>query len=65
MKCCKNINSMIKKIDCCDMGLIKLSVMAFALMLAKLWSPLMSLDWYWYALAFIVFAIRPLKKVCC
>ncbi len=52
-------NSKIKKMTLVDIKLIKLSVFAFALMVAKLWQPILSLDWYWYAVMFIAFAIRP------
>jgi hypothetical protein len=35
-------------------------VFAFALMLAKLWPPLLSLEWYWYGLVFVAAAIKPM-----
>jgi hypothetical protein len=54
--------NLIKKMEWCDIGLIKLSAMAFALMVAKLWDPLLSLDWYWYGLIFLLAAIKPLAK---
>jgi len=55
-------NEGIKKMDWLDIGLIKLSVAAFILMLAKLWAPLLSLDWYWYAIIFVLVGIKPLYK---
>ena len=55
-------NSRIKKLECLDMQLIKLSVFGFTLMLAKLWEPILSLSWYWYALMFLVAAIIPMNK---
>jgi len=39
------------------MGLVKLSVFAFALMVAKLWEPILSLEWYWYGIIFVLAAI--------
>jgi hypothetical protein len=45
-----------------DMGLTKLAVAAFALMMAKVWPPLLGLDWYWYGLIWILLAIIPFKK---
>ena len=36
------------KADYIEIGFIKTSAMAFALLIAKLWSPALSLDWYWY-----------------
>ncbi|MAG07845.1 hypothetical protein CMO89_00050 [Candidatus Woesearchaeota archaeon] len=43
-------NSMLKKLNWTDIGFVKLSVAGFILMLAKLWTPLLSLEWYWYGL---------------
>ncbi len=55
-------NKKIGKLTWIDMGLTKLSVAAFVLMIAKLWTPLLSLDWYWYGLIFVVLAIIPLRN---
>ena len=56
-------NSKIKTLNCYDLGLIKLCAFFFALLLAKLWMPLLSLDWYWYALLVVLAAILPMVKV--
>lgn len=56
-------NSRIKKLSCVDVQLIKLSVLGFTLMIAKLWEPILSLDWYWYALIFVLAAIKPIVKI--
>ena len=40
-----------------DISLIKLSVLAFTLMVAKLWAPILGLDWYWYGVVAIIVAI--------
>jgi hypothetical protein len=45
----KRINAKISKLTWVDIGLTKWSVAAFVLMIAKLWPPLLSLDWYWTA----------------
>jgi len=50
-------NQKIGKFTCIDMALTKFSVAAFTLMIAKLWPPLLSLDWYWYGLVFAILAI--------
>jgi len=42
------LNSQAKKLDWISIQLLKLCVFAFALMVAKLWQPILSLDWYWY-----------------
>ncbi|MBU0980367.1 MAG: hypothetical protein KJ709_06155 [Nanoarchaeota archaeon] len=49
----------IKKMRWFDVSLVKLGTAAIILMIAKLWAPLLSLDWYWYLILFIVFAIKP------
>jgi hypothetical protein len=56
----KWINRKISKLTWLDIGLTKWSVAAFVLMIAKLWPPLLSLDWYWYGLIFVVFVAIPL-----
>lgn len=53
----------IKKLHWTDISLVKLSVAGFVLMLAKLWTPLLSLDWYWYAIMGVIATIKPLYKV--
>jgi len=57
------MNSKIKRYSVVDFGLVKLSVAAFILMIAKLWTPLLSLDWYWYAIIFVLAVISPLSKI--
>jgi len=42
-------DSKVKKLSWIDIKLIQLSVAGFVLMIAKLWEPLLSLNWYWYA----------------
>ena len=56
-------NSKVKKMDWKDISLIKLSTAAFVLMAAKLWEPLLSLDWYWYAVLCVLAAIKPMYDV--
>lgn len=56
-------NRGIKKFDYFDVGWIKFSSMAFILLIAKIWSPILSLDWYWYLILFILFAIKPIIKM--
>lgn len=55
-------NDRIGRMTWVDLGLTKFAVAAFALMVAKLWPPLLSLEWYWYALLFVLLAAIPLKK---
>ncbi|HMB46529.1 MAG TPA: hypothetical protein VKL21_11985 [Candidatus Methanoperedens sp.] len=52
-------NSKLKNSTWVDVSLIKISAASFALMVAKLWEPLLSLDWYWYAIIFVLAAIKP------
>ncbi|MBN1792787.1 hypothetical protein JW826_03830 [Candidatus Woesearchaeota archaeon] len=53
------VEKKMKKMHWYDVSLVKLSSAAFALMIAKLWSPILSLDWYWYLVIALVFAIVP------
>ena len=55
--------TMFDKLQWYDVSFVKLSSMAFALMVAKLWSPILSLDWYWYLVLSLVFAVKPLMDV--
>jgi hypothetical protein len=56
-------NSKVKKLGCVDVQLIKIGVIGFTLMIAKLWEPILSLEWYWYALIFVLASIKPIIKV--
>ena len=60
-----------KKIDkseesceyCCsylNIGLIKIAIIAFVLMVAKLWNSILVLEWYWYLIIAIAAAIKPI-----
>lgn len=57
------MDSKTKNLDVLDIGLVKVSVFFFTLMVAKLWAPLLSLEWYWYALVFVLAAIKPAYDV--
>jgi hypothetical protein len=52
-------DSKVKKLGWVDLKLIQLSVAGFILMIAKLWEPLLSLDWYWYAVVAVLAAVKP------
>ena len=52
-------NSKVKNLSWLDIKLIQLSAAGAALMIAKLWQPLLSLDWYWYGVIFVLAAIKP------
>lgn len=53
----------IKKCDLIDMKLIQLSSAALVLMIAKIWKPLLNLDWYWYGVIFVLAIIKPIYKM--
>ena len=55
------LDKKIKKLRWFDISLIKLSAAAFVLMLAKLWQPLLALDWHWYAIISLLAALRPVR----
>ena len=50
------------KADFIDVILAETSAMAFALLFAKYWSPILSLDWYWYLVIMIVAAYKPVSN---
>jgi len=58
--CFKFFNKKIKKMKWYDMSFTKLSVMAITLMIAKLWSGILYLDWYYYLIIFALLVIVPL-----
>lgn len=43
-----------------DIALLKIAVFAATLLLAKLWASVLSLDWYWYLIIWILAALKPL-----
>jgi hypothetical protein len=61
--CLRWINSKIKKMQWFDISILKLCVAAFILMIAKLWPPLLGLDWYWYLIIGVVTMLRPLYVI--
>ncbi|MFT4344187.1 MAG: hypothetical protein ACMXYE_05590 [Candidatus Woesearchaeota archaeon] len=56
-------NERIAKMNYWDIQCIKLAVAGFVLMIAKLWEPLLHLEWYWYALIFVLAMIKPIITV--
>lgn len=56
-------NTKIKKYEWQDIALIKLSVMGFTLMLARIWAPILSLEWHWYAAIFLIALVIPAYKM--
>ncbi len=63
--CFKNLNKKIKNLKWYDISLTKLSAAAFILMVAKLWSGILYLEWYWYLVIAVVAAIVPMKHAYC
>ena len=59
----EGLNAKVRKFDWLDIGLIKLSVAAFILMVAKFWPEILGLNWYWYAVIVVLAAIRPAGKM--
>ena len=43
-----------------DIRLMGLMGFAFGLMIAKIWEPILYLDWYWYLVIAILASIKPL-----
>jgi len=59
----KWMNSCVKRMEWYDIALVKIAVAAFVLMIAKLWMPILSLEWYWYLVIAILAAILPWSKM--
>lgn len=61
-------NSKIKKLNWTDIGILKICVFSFSLMIAQFIPALLEVRWYWYGLVFtltyfyLVFTIFGLKK---
>ena len=45
-----------------DIRLTGLAGLAFGLMIAKLWAPILYLDWYWYLIIALLALIKPIMK---
>ena len=45
--------------DIIDVGLVKIAVIAATLLIAKLWQPILGLEWYWYLMVWLVAAVKP------
>ncbi|MBU4284524.1 MAG: hypothetical protein KKA61_04540 [Nanoarchaeota archaeon] len=63
MGCFEWVNKKIKKMEWYDISLTKISVAAFILMVAKFWPGILALEWYWYAIIFVLAAIGPMIKI--
>ena len=61
--CFQWVNDRIKKLNCFDVGVLKLCVAAFVLMVAKLWPGVLGLEWYWYGIVFVLAKGYMLVKV--
>ena len=57
------MDSKIKNLHWYEISLIKLSSAASALFIAKLWTPLLSLAWYWYLIIALLAAIKPIMLI--
>lgn len=45
--------------DWIDVVFIKLGVFTATLFLAKIFEPILSLEWYWYLLLWVILSIKP------
>jgi len=56
-------NNLAKRLQFPDISLIKLATAGFILMIAKLWPPLLSLEWYWYLIIALAASAPLIPKV--
>ena len=47
-----------------DLRLAVLAGIATGLMIAKLWSPILSVDWYWWFILLVLAVMKPLIAFC-
>jgi len=57
------LNSGKKKFTVIDVVLDEMAMFALAFLIAKYWIGVTSLAWYWYVIAFVVFAIKPVMTM--
>ena len=57
------MNSKTRTLVWFDIGLVKLATAAIILMIAKFWSPLRSLEWYWYGVIFLAAGLPVMYKI--
>jgi len=55
--------SKTRKLGIAEFPLIKICIIAFTLMAAKLLPVLLSLDWYWYGIIFVLTVAEPVYKI--
>ncbi len=53
----------IKKMTVWDVGILKICVLACALLIAKIWPAILSLEWYCYGSIFLVTYIYLIYKI--
>lgn len=61
--CFKCLNKKIKKMKWYDIAFIKIAAAAFILMITKLWTGILELEWYWYLVIGILASIASLAKM--
>ena len=57
------INSGKKKFTVIDVASDEIAMFAFAFIIAKYWSAVTALAWYWYVVIFVVFIIKPIMAM--
>lgn len=50
------------KADWVDVALTKIAVFAGALFIAKIWNPILDLEWYWYLIVWLLAVIKPMMN---
>ena len=63
MKFFKWLDVVVKRFTWVDMHCVEWASLFFGLLIAKLFPQVLSLEWHWYLILMILFAIKPLKKM--
>ena len=56
-------NKKVRLMDWIDVAFVKLGVFSFALFIVKVWEPILSLEWYWYLIIYVILIARPFYRV--
>ena len=62
-KLLEKYNKKIKKMVWQDIGILKMAVFFFALMIADMYKPILDLEWYVYGIVFVVLYAIMLKRI--
>ena len=57
------LNNKKKKFTIVEVASDEIAMFALAFLIAKYFSAITSLAWYWYAIVFVIFIIKPIRAM--